>query len=230
MLYKIALLSILSYQISSSEISTALFPAIVFSDKDNDREEALEDSIELAKEKRDDSLDLSHDKMDKVQDSIQEEQVGPEGRRLRLSFGAYFTFNNSHLLALPELSIINRTALFEYGLSGLSFQQSNPEGEHFFLTASPTLGFLPLLSRPLRITFGAGMAFQFETSNHFKTSFAPFIYSSGTIFFVKRISSTLNARLLHLTKGTFGYYSSDYYPKEDGDSWIDIGISVDFYF
>jgi hypothetical protein len=199
-------------------------------DLDDDREDYIEDSLEQVKDMREDSNDKADDVTDKIQDSIQEFNVGPEGRRLRLSFINYFALRNHHLLVLPEVSIVDRIALFEFGFNGISFLQSDNKTERKFICISPVAGFLPVLSRPVRVSFGAGMAFQFETTDHMSINLASFLYSTGTVFFVKRVSSSITTRFLHSIKGEYCYRGSDYYPKKKGTSWIDIGLSVDAYF
>ncbi len=199
-------------------------------DLDDEREDYIEDSLERVEEAREDSIDKADDIADKVQDSIQEYNVGPEGRRLRLSFVNYFALHNNHLLVLPEVSIVDRIANFEFGFHGISFLQSDNRVQRKYLSVSPMAGVLPFLSRPVRISFGAGMAMQFETTDHMSAIFAPYLYSTGTVFYVKRVSSSVTARFLRSFKGDYCYRGSNYYPKKEGASWVDIGVSVDFYF
>jgi hypothetical protein len=228
----IKLLLIATFQLSNAnQINQPEFQIAYSSEEDlEDRKDLIEDSLEEVEEMREDSIERVEEREDDIQDSIQEYRIGMEGRRLRFSIINYFAINKGHLVILPEYCLVDRIAFIEFGFNGISFNQGDKNGKHHFLSFAPVAGVVPFLSRPVRTSFGAGMAMQFETSNHMSTSYAPFLYMTGTVFYAKRVSSSITARYLHSVEGGYCYWGSFYNPKKQGDSWVDIGLSVDFYF
>lgn len=228
----IQLLLIVTFQHSiANQLPQPEFQIAYTSSEDwEDRKDLIEDSLEEVEEMREDSIERVAEIAGDIQDSIQEYSIGMEGRRLRFSVVNYFAINKGHLVILPEYSLVNRIACIEFGFNGISFNQGDKKGKHHFLSVAPVAGIVPFLSRPVRTSFGGGVAMQFETSNHMSTSYAPFLYMTGTVFYAKRVSSSITARYLHSVEGGYCYWGSDYNPKKPGDSWVDIGLSVDFYF
>jgi hypothetical protein len=77
---------------------------------------------------------------------------------------------------------------------------------------------------------GAGSSFQIIFRDHDSFAITPFIYFSGTVFYQKKISSTVTLRGRHASTGGFLYISKKHHEINNGFSWLDLAASIDFYF
>lgn len=190
----------------------------------------VEDSLEDHEDRVADSTDKAQDREDRKQDSLQEFLVGPEGRTVRLSFVVSGTIRDGNFKILYTPSLSKRIGLIDIGLQDFTFTSSAPNRNDFLMTLSPSVGVIPVLTRPFRFSTGIGISFQTKLNDNCSTSSSPFLYTAYTFFYVKRISSTLMVRGRYVYKGDFNYWSSIYDPIPKGTYWIDMGMSVDFYF
>lgn len=190
----------------------------------------VEDSLDKLADHVEDSVEKGYDKADRIQDSLQEVAVGPEGRDFRFSLVFSLAHEDDRWLFLPTFGITKRMDFVEFGLHEVAFNQSDPDGSQYFLTLSPSVGLVPLLTRPLRLSGGVGSSFQIIFRNHDSFAISPFIYFSGTVFYQKRISSTVTLRVRHTSSGGFLYISKEHHEINNGFSWLDLAASIDFYF
>jgi hypothetical protein len=188
------------------------------------------DSLENIADRVEDSVDKVHDKADRIRDSIQEAAIGPEGRDLRFSLIFSLAHEDNRWLFLPTFGITKRMDNVEFGLHEVAFNQSDPDASRYFLTLSPSVGLVPLLTRPLRFSGGVGSSFQIIFRNYDSFAISPFIYFSGTVFYQKRISSTFTLRGRHTSSGGFLYISKKHHEINNSFSWLDLAASIDFYF
>jgi len=190
----------------------------------------VRDSLDDVNDKKEDSLDRVSDHKDRVQDSIQEAAVGAEGRTLRLSAQVAFATHDDKLLLSSSFALVNRFDFVEIGLQEIAFYESGDDNGKYYFTLSPSVGFVPFLTRPFRMSAGVGSSVQFGFNNAHSECIAPFLYVTGTVFFVKRVSSSVSFRVHHAASGDFLYSGLKHRPIHEGSTWGDMMASVDFYF